>query len=93
MTLEILKEVCIEDIIEKPQDYVDDTQDIALLRVIYEKEKENPTYLLIGQNESTKEYYLVIEDNDVSEDYYPNDGQTLLELYKVLLINLTKQND
>ena len=94
MTLEILHKANIEEIIEVPQEYVDDTQDIALLRVTCKKEKDNPTYLLIGQDESTQEYYLVIEDNDTSEDYYPSKyNTTLMKLYEALLTKITKQND
>ena len=85
LTIEILCKENVEEVLMYPQYYVDDTQDIALLRIIYDCDVSNPTYILVGQDEQDERYYLVVEDNETSEDYYLEDSETLLELYERLL--------
>ena len=82
----------IEEILRFPQYYVDDSEDLALLKVYDKNNIDNPTYIMIGCDEYEK-YYLVVEDNDTSEDYIPDDGETLSELFEKLLNKITKQND
>ena len=90
MTIEVLNENSIEEIMACPQQYIDTTQDVVLLRVIYSGEANNPTYLMIGQDENTAEYYLVLEDNDTTEDFYPTENQTLVQLYEELLTKIVR---
>ena len=74
----------IEEVLSSPQDYVDSSEDLVLLRIFHSSDIVNPTYIMIGCDEYGK-YYLVVEDNDVSEDYPLSDGETLSELFVKLL--------
>ena len=74
----------IEEVLTNPQYYVDDSEDLALLRVYHKEDITNPTYIMIGCDES-EQYYLVVEDNEASADYIPEDGETLSELFEKLL--------
>ena len=65
----------VEDVLAFPQNYVDDSQDLALLRIYHPSDITNPTYIMIGCDEYEK-YYLVVEDNETSADYLPEDGET-----------------
>lgn len=89
MTIESLRQENIEKILANPQDYVDSSEDIVLLRIRQSDDIDNPTYIMLGVDEYEK-YYLVVEDNDVSEDYLPKDGETLLELFDKLLLDEIK---
>jgi hypothetical protein len=88
--IEILHSENIEEILANPQNYVDDSEDIALLRV-YHEDTNNPIYIMIGVDESEK-YYLVVEDNDTSEDHYLGDNETLSDLFTKLLDEITNNN-
>ena len=91
MLVEILCKENIEEVLMDPEHYVDDTQDVVLLRIIDEDDVSNSTYIMIGQDEQDERYYLVVEDNDVSEDYYPEDSETLSELYEKLLYECIRE--
>lgn len=86
--LQVIAKENIDEILNNPQDYVDDEEDKALVKII-EDDASNPTFILIGQDENDKRYYLVVEDNDVSEDYYLEANKTLLDLFKELLHRIT----
>lgn len=74
----------VEDVLTFPQYYVGSDQDLVLLKIYHPNDIDNPTYIMIGCNEDEK-YYLVVEDNETSADYYPEDGDTLSELFEKLL--------
>ena len=78
--IEVLCKENLDEVLEDPQFYAVDWEDRVLVR-IFGKDVDNPTYILIGQNEDDERYYLVVEDNDTSEDYYIEDGQTLYEVF------------
>ena len=91
MLIEVLCKENIEEVLMDPEHYVDDTQDIALLRIIDEDDGSNPTYIMIGQDEQNEQYYFVVEDNEMSEDYYPENSETLPELYERLLYECIRE--
>ena len=74
----------LEEILTNPYEYVDNSQDIVLAEIYEDEEIDNPIYIMIGSDE-WEDYYLVVEDNDTSEDIYPEDDETLLDLYIRLL--------
>jgi hypothetical protein len=80
----------IEEVLLNPSEYVDFREDKALIRY-YGKDKSNPTYILVGQDEYDK-FYLVIEDNDVSEDVYLAENETLLSVFVRLLEKIIKED-
>lgn len=79
----------IEDVLISPQDYVDSSEDLVLLKIYNPSDIANPTYLMIGCDEYEK-YYLVVEDNETFEDYIPEDGEGLTELFTKLLNEINK---
>lgn len=66
--IEIVTKHDIDDILTNPSEYVDETQDLVLLKI------HPDTLVMIGQDESTKEYYLCVEDNETTRDYYPKES-------------------
>lgn len=80
-TIEVLAKENIEEILNTPADFVDHTFDKALVKIY---DGSDSWMILIGQNEDSDEYYLVIEDDEMSQDYYPEDDETLEELYNRL---------
>ncbi len=80
-TIENLARENIEEILNTPANFVDDTFDKALVKIT---DDDYSWMILIGQNEDTGVYYLVVEDDEMSEDYYPEDDETLEELYNKL---------
>lgn len=76
MTQTVSKED-IDEILKNPKDFVDETFDKPLA-IIHD---DNPVWILIGQNEDDGRYYLVVEDDEVSEDYYPENNETLAQLF------------
>ena len=74
----------IEEVLMFPQYYVDSSEDLVLLKIYDKDDIDNPTYIMVGCDEDEK-YYLVVEDNETSADYYPEDGETLSELFEKLL--------
>ena len=90
MMIEIVHKGNIEEILAHPGDYVDNSEDVVLLKIHDSKDINNPTYIMLGVDEYEK-YYLVVEDNDVSEDYFVADGSTLYELFTELLDGVMKQ--
>lgn len=89
--IEVVHSENIEDILINPQDYVDSSEDVVLLKIHHSDDISNPTYIMLGVDEYDK-YYLVVEDNDVSEDYIPKDGATLSELFDEILLDEIKNN-
>ena len=90
MMIEVLCPEAVEEVLEYPKEYVDESADRILAKIHDPSDIENPIYIMIGMDEHGK-CYLVIEDNDVSADYYPEDEETLLELYIKILKATTKQ--
>lgn len=90
MMIEVLCPEAVEEVLTCPKEYIDDSKDIVLAKIHDPSDIENPIYIMIGMDEHGK-CYLVIEDNDVSADYYPEDEETLLELYIKMLETTTKQ--
>ena len=82
--IQVICKYNIEEVLSSPQDYVDSSEDLVLLKIYHPSDITNPTYMMIGCDEYEK-YYLVVEDNETFEDYVPNDGETLLELFEKLL--------
>ena len=87
--IQVVCKANIEDVLMAPQDYVDSSEDLVLLRIYHADDIANPTYLMIGCDEYEK-YYLVVEDNETSEDYIPEDGETLSDLFEKLLNEINK---
>lgn len=81
----------IEDVLAHPEEYVDETFDKPLIAVFSSTTIDNPTYLMVGQDENNKKFYLVVEDADTSEDYYPSDNESLSSLFDNLLIKTVKE--
>lgn len=95
MMIEVLCEELVEEVLIHPQEYIDDSRDVILLKIHNERYIDNPLLIMVGQDEQGK-YYLVMEDNDMSEDFYPNDEETLLDLYVKMLKEIAayyKTND
>ena len=84
MLMKVLDIDLLEEILTNPYEYVNNSQDIVLAEIYEDEEIDNPIYIMIGSDEY-EDYYLVVEDNDTSEDIYPEDEETLLELYIRLL--------
>ena len=82
--IQVVCKESIEEVLMHPQYYVDASEDLTLLRVYHPDDITNPTYIMIGCDES-EQYYLVVEDNETSEDYIPEDGESLTELFAKLL--------
>ena len=73
----------IDDILLKPEVFVNESFDKPLVKIL----GDNPTWILIGQNEDDGRYYLVVEDDETSQDYYPENNQKLAQLF----INILKE--
>lgn len=74
-----------EKILKKPQAYVNDDQDLALVKIISVTNPNNPTLMMVGKDVFDGRFYIVVEDNDTSEDIYLEGKETLyskfMELY------------
>lgn len=77
-----------EKILKKPNMYVDDDQDIVLIKIVPASSPNNATLLMVGKDVLDGRYYVVIEDNETSEDVYLEGKETLynkfMEIYKDL---------
>jgi hypothetical protein len=77
-----------EKILKKPNMYVDDDQDIVLVKIVPVSSPNNATLLIVGKDVLDGRYYVVIEDNETSEDVYLEGKETLynkfMEIYKDL---------
>lgn len=90
--LEVLKEEIIVEVLTHPEEYVTDSVDIVLVRIDDTTDIDNPIYIMVGKDDDGK-YYLVAEDSDISIDYYPEDEETLLELYIKILEIIAETNN
>lgn len=90
----MVKIICsenVEDVLAHPEEYVDETFDKPLISVFSSATIDNPTYLMVGQDEQDGRFYVVVEDNEVFEDYYPETNQSLNDLFDSLLIKITNE--
>ena len=75
----------MEKILKKPQAYVNDDQDLVLVKIISVTNPNNPTIMMVGKDVFDGRFYIVVEDNDTSEDIYLEGKETLyskfMELY------------
>ena len=75
----------MEKILKKPQAYVNDDQDLVLVKIIPVTNPNNPTIMMVGKDVFDGRFYIVVEDNDTSEDIYLEGKETLyskfMELY------------
>ena len=75
----------MEKILKKPQAYVNDDQDLALVKITSVTNPNNPTLMMVGKDVFDGRFYIVVEDNDTSEDIYLEGKETLylkfMELY------------
>ena len=75
----------MEKILKKPQAYVNDDQDLALVKITSVTNPKNPTLMMVGKDVFDGRFYIVVEDNDTSEDIYLEGKETLyskfMELY------------
>lgn len=86
--IEVLTHYNIEEILEDPMHYVDETEDIALIRV-------NRTMIMLGMNDDERLYF-VVEDDEMSEDRYVDSeypGMTALEAYDSIIKELIKEEE
>lgn len=70
--VQILTQHSIDDMLFNPTEYVDESFDRPLLRIVHDA--SNPVSLLLGYDAVQKLYYFTLEDNDTSEDFYCEDG-------------------
>ena len=79
----------IEDLLKNPGNYVDDEEDVVLLKV-FGKNAHNPTLLMVGlEAESTggeiaEPWYIIEEDNDVSVYHHCSENK-LYDTYERVL--------
>lgn len=75
----------MEKILKKPQAYVNDDQDLAIVKITSVTNPNNPTLMMVGKDVFDGRFYIVVEDNDTSEDIYLEGKETLyskfMELY------------
>ena len=75
----------MEKILKKPQAYVNDDQDLALVKITSVTNPKNPTLMMVGKDVFDGRFYIVVEDNDTSEDIYLEGKEILyskfMELY------------
>ena len=77
----MIKVLCkdnIEEVLNNPNDYVDETFDLPLVEI-------DKVLIMVGKNEEDGRYYLVVEDDETSQDYYLNENESLIEKYEWLL--------
>ena len=67
------------DVITNPDDYIDDSQDLALIKITSTFASDNPTLLMVGYDGTS--YYVVVEDNYYSGDVYPEGDDTLMDTF------------
>lgn len=81
--MDILTEVItpedVDEIFRSPEDYVDSSYDMPLIRILADGRKLFT--ILIGIDDNG-DVYLVAEDNEVAEDFYPDAGETLWDVYE-----------
>jgi hypothetical protein len=78
--IEIITKYSIFDILQNPEQYINEFADILLLKA---HQDAQCIIMMIGYDIDKNSYYFVLEDDDVSEDYYckkENLRQTFIEL-------------
>lgn len=88
-TVRILAKENVQEILNNPIDFVDETFDKALVEIYDDNYK---WMILLGKNEDDGRYYLVVEDDEMSEDYYPEANESLEDLYDKLLERNDEEN-
>ena len=68
-------------IIKKPNNWIDEFSDTALIKIEPVTSPHNPLLIMVGKDTFTEEFYVVVEDNDVSQDIYPQEGETLYDVF------------
>lgn len=96
----VIKEIMVkllksdwEKILKKPQKYINDSQDMVIVKIIPATNPNNPTMLMVGRDEFDGRFYVVVEDNDSSEDIYPENGDTLLTTFAKIYTDLTRKDE
>ena len=95
--IQIITEYNIEEMLKNPSKYVDDEEDIVLLKV-FGVDPSNPVMLMLGlevesgDGENDECYYFIEEDNDVSIYHHCSEGK-LRETYEKLLEKLRKESE
>ena len=85
----------IEEILRNPSNYIDDEQDVVLLKV-YGQDANNPTMIMVGVDEedpdceNAEPWYIVEEDNDVSI-YHSCSINNLYATYEKVLEKVMKE--
>lgn len=87
--IQIITEHSIAEMLLCPADYVDQDEDIVLLKVLGE-DITNPTILMLGYDDKAGSYYFIVEDNEVSEDIYCEKNR-LTEMYGKIIEDLVKE--
>lgn len=68
----MLTKYSIDDMLEDPKDYIDETYDEPILHIIHDD--SHLVTLLLGYDEKANLYYFTLEDDETSEDFYCYDG-------------------
>lgn len=71
--IHILTNDSIDHILLNPKEYIDETLDKPILKII-DDNVSNPVFLLLGYDDKKNLYYFTLEDNETSEDFYCYDG-------------------
>ena len=93
--IQIVTKHNINDVLLNPRQYIDDEEDVVLLKMFGE-DTSNPVMLMVGMEvesgdgENDECYYFVEEDNDVSI-YHHCKETDLQATYERLLKKLTKE--
>lgn len=80
-TTEVITNENLDEMFERPQDYVDDSFDLPIMK-LYNGDEE--ITVLLGVNSDGKAY-IALENDEVSEDFYPSYGETLWDAYETAL--------
>jgi hypothetical protein len=86
--VQIITKHSIDDMLLHPDIYVDEYEDIVLLKV-FGKDVSNPTILMLGYDDKRDSYYFVVEDDEVSEDIYC-EKENLAEMFDIITDKLLK---
>lgn len=86
--VQIITNNSIDDMLLYPEIYVDEYDDIVLLKV-FGKDPSNPDILMMGYDDKAESYYFVVEDNEVSEDIYCEKAK-ITEMFNSIMDKLLK---
>jgi hypothetical protein len=82
-----------ESQINDPQNFIGTEFDTPLVQILPITNLNNPTTLMVGQDETDGRYYIVVEDNVVSEDIYLEENETLKSRFIKILDNLRLKDE